>query len=139
LPGRDAGFIVGSMKAALSASTTPDLFGATLTPRAEPPAAHKDARQRFLLPQDLAGSLKHLDDSEIDRLLAAVTTEAERRGRLLRVAASKTPPSEDARTSLTRGKLNAVRAETALAKQRLNSVRNAIPEVGLLTARIVEN
>jgi hypothetical protein len=80
-----------------------------------------------------------LDDSEIDRLLAAVTTEAERRGRLLRVAASKTLPSEDARTSLTRGKLNAVRAETALAKQRLNSVRNAIPEVGLLTARIVEN
>jgi len=32
------------------------------------------------LPEDLAGALKRLDDVEIDALLAAVTTEAERRG-----------------------------------------------------------
>jgi hypothetical protein len=33
------------------------------------------------LPEDLAGALKWLDDVEIDALLAAVTIEAELRGR----------------------------------------------------------
>ena len=37
-------------------------------------------QQRHFLPEDLAG-VKRLDDVEIDALLAAVTTEAERRGR----------------------------------------------------------
>jgi hypothetical protein len=39
------------------------------------------SQQRHFLPEDLAGALKRLDDVEIDALLAAVTTEAERRGR----------------------------------------------------------
>ena len=39
------------------------------------------SQQRHFLPKDLAGALKRLDDVEIDALLAAVTTEAERRGR----------------------------------------------------------
>src|SRR4029077_15692057 len=72
------------------AETTPDLFSAlpTVTP-AGPSAVPKgkagpDSRasqQRHFLPKDLAGALKWLDDVEIDTLLAAVTTEAERRGR----------------------------------------------------------
>ena len=37
---------------------------------------------RHLLPKDLAGSLRRLDDGEIDTLLAAATAEAERRGGL---------------------------------------------------------
>jgi DNA invertase Pin-like site-specific DNA recombinase len=63
-----------------------------------------------LLPKDLAGALQRLDDTEVDTLLAAVTTEAERRGRLPRPSASKVPTLEDAGHSLTKGKLNAVRA-----------------------------
>jgi predicted DNA binding protein len=57
-----------------------------------------------LLPKDLAGALKRLDSAELDALLAAVTTEAERRGRL--------PPSTatPSAATLTTGKLNAVRA-----------------------------
>jgi hypothetical protein len=73
------------------------------------------------LPKDLAGALKRLDDREIDALLAAVATEAERRGRLAAqrskgrfTASAKAQthqaPSEDGAGSLTTGKLNAVRA-----------------------------
>ena len=78
-------------------------------------------QQRHFLPEDLAGALKRLDDVEIDALLAAVTTEAERRGRRPPDPAKKKPVAdakpqqrqevaEDRASSLTTGKLNAVRA-----------------------------
>jgi hypothetical protein len=63
-----------------------------------------------------------LDDAEIDALLAAVTTEAERRGRLppgpakekpaadAKPLTHQAPSDEDRAGSLTTGKLNAVRA-----------------------------
>jgi hypothetical protein len=59
-----------------------------------------------------------LDDAEIDALLAAVTTEAERRGRLPPSPAKDKPaadakpqaPVKDGLASLTTSKLNAVRA-----------------------------
>jgi DNA invertase Pin-like site-specific DNA recombinase len=63
-----------------------------------------------------------LDDAEIDALLAAVTTEAERRGRLppspvkekpaadAKPLTRQAPTDEDRGGSLTTGKLNAVRA-----------------------------
>src|SRR6185295_17344410 len=68
------------------AETTPDLFSALPTvtaagPSAVPKGKAGPAQQRHFLPEDLAGALKRLDDVEIDALLAAVTTEAERRGR----------------------------------------------------------
>jgi hypothetical protein len=73
------------------------------------------------LPEDLTGALKRLDDMEIDELFAAVTTEAERRGRQppgpakeKPVAAAKPQRRQEAAEggagSLTTGKLNAVRA-----------------------------
>jgi hypothetical protein len=79
------------------------------------------SRPRYLLPKDLAGALKRLDDGEIDVLLSAVATEAERRGRLPASAAKRNPathakpkaertPVEDITGRLTKGKLNAVRA-----------------------------
>src|SRR6266446_347637 len=93
---------------------TPDLFSAPPTAKALEPehsaipqrkGEPDDAasQSRHFLPKDLAGALKRLDDAEIDSLLAAVTAEAERRGRL---------PSAVAKdgTGLTTGKLNAVRA-----------------------------
>jgi predicted DNA binding protein len=64
----------------------------------------------------LAGSLKRLDDSEIDALLSAVTEEAGRRNRLLSsptkegIAQPRQAPAGHAASSLTRGQLNAVRA-----------------------------
>ena len=85
--------------------TTPDLFSAAPTPRApESPAVphgkavlnSSAAQTRYLLPKDLAGALQRLDDTELDTLLAAVTREAARRGRLPRPSASKVPTLEDA-------------------------------------------
>jgi hypothetical protein len=111
------------MPARRSAETTPDLFSAPPPTRApEPPAvprgkANSDkvtSQPRHFLPTNLAGALKSLDDAEIDALLAAVTTEAERRGRLptspVKKLQTRQAPPEDGAGSLTSGKLNAVRA-----------------------------
>ncbi len=76
-------------------------------------------QRRHLLPKDLAGALKWLDDVEFDALLAAVITEAQRRGRRrpspakekqLAVKSQRRQAAEDDAPSLTTGKLNAVRA-----------------------------
>ena len=119
-----------SMPTRPPAETTPDLFSAPPTVAAAGPSAVPKGKavpdslasqQRHFLPEDLAGALKRLDDVEIDALLAAVTTEAGRRGRRppspaqeQSVADAKPQrrqeAAEDGATSLTTGKLNAVRA-----------------------------
>jgi len=64
-----------------------------------------------LLPKDLAGSLRRLSDNEIDTLLAAVTTEAGRRGRLGKSESKSEPQVKSTELAgFTKGKLNAVRA-----------------------------
>ena len=110
--------------------TTPDLFSAKPTARAPESLAVPEGKAepenlasqpRHFLPKDLAGALKRLSETEIDTLLAAVTAEAERRGRLTPRPAAEKPapntkrqrshaPAEDGAGSLTTGKLNAVRA-----------------------------
>jgi hypothetical protein len=112
------------------AETTPDLFSALPTVTAAGPSAvpkgkagqnSPASQQRHFLPEDLAGALKRLDDVEIDALLAAVTAEAQRRGRRPPSPSKEKPVSdskpqrrqeaaEDGTVSLTIGKLNAVRA-----------------------------
>jgi hypothetical protein len=113
-----------------SAQIIPDLFSAPPTAKAPEPLAVPQnkantgsvaSQPRLFLPKDLAGALKRLDTAEIDALLAAVTTEAERRGRPP-PSRAKEKPTADARPqprqasaehgagSLTTGKLNAVRA-----------------------------
>ena len=108
--------------------TTPDLFAAAPTAKAR---AHPATSQRksepngpapppkHFLPKDLAGALERLDDAEIDSLLAAVTTEAKRRGRLTpnlprekptADAKSHQAAADDGAGWLTTGKLNALRA-----------------------------
>ena len=112
------------------AQTTPDLFSAPPTATAAWPSAvskgkaepdNLPSQPRHFLPKDLAGALKRLDGAEIETLLAAVTAEAERRGRRPPSPAKEEPaadgkrqqrhvPTEDGAGSLTTGKLNAVRA-----------------------------
>jgi hypothetical protein len=73
------------------------------------------------LPKNLAGALEHLGDAEVDALLAAVTSEARRRGRPAPTSQGQEPMADStsrprkaawdtAASSLTTGKLNAVRA-----------------------------
>ena len=107
-----------------SADSTPDLFSTATQSRAdEAPASgfkkqsilhSQGAAPKHLLPKDLAGSLKRLEDREIDTLLAAVTAEADRRGRLPKHRTQTSPLDRriavEEQPHLTKGKLNVVRA-----------------------------
>ena len=134
----------------------PDLFSLPPTVTAAGPSAVSKGKagtdslasqRRHFLPKDLAGALKWLDDVEIDALLAAVTTEAERRGRRPPGPAKEKPvaaarpqrrqeAAEDDAGSFPTGKLNAVRAAfkagvkpSAIARQfgvSLSDVRKAL-------------
>jgi predicted DNA binding protein len=63
------------------------------------------------LPKDLPNAVKHLNDEELDRLLAVTLAEAKRRGRQTTSTYEPSPSRKvEAALSLTRGQLNAVRA-----------------------------
>jgi hypothetical protein len=98
-----------------SADTTPDLFSVlpakAVASSGNPNRGNPALHPRHLLPKDLAGALKHLDDAELDALLVAVRTETERRGRL-RPNREKEPKVRrtEIGSGLTSGQQNAVRA-----------------------------
>ena len=80
------------------------------SPPATNPASSANAR-RHVLPKDLPNAVKHLNDEELDRLLAATLAEAKRRGRDTTPTDKRYPSrNTEAAVSLTRGQLNAVRA-----------------------------
>jgi hypothetical protein len=110
---------------------TPDLVStAGSFGEPSPPAKQVSSAQerRHVLPKDLPNAVKHLDDRELDLLITASLEEAKRRGRSLpnvqanipdqslRQRSPRTdrsshgPHVEVATVSLTRGKINAVRA-----------------------------
>ena len=87
-------------------SIRPDLFSAQQPPdipksKHEPPPAESPS---YALPTNLPSALRHLDNDQLDRLLAAVLAEREARG------GKKLPADKEAIASLPQGKLNAVRA-----------------------------
>jgi hypothetical protein len=67
--------------------------------------------RRHVLPKDLPNAVKHLNDEELDRLLAVTLAESKRRRRHT-APTDKPSPSRNAdpAVSLTRGQINAVRA-----------------------------
>jgi DNA-directed RNA polymerase specialized sigma24 family protein len=90
----------------------PDLFS-TASPQetiSRPPKSTTSSRH--ILPSDLPAAIKHLNDNELEQLLAAVIAERLQRGMKSPVPARTTSkrPVEAATVSLTPGKLNAVRA-----------------------------
>jgi len=64
------------------------------------------------LPTNLPNALSHLDDDQLDRLLAAVHAEQQRRGKKLSVPdePSRKQSNKEVAPPLAQGKLNAVRA-----------------------------
>jgi len=106
-------------------STTPDLFSTTsatlpLSPSVNTPPsspATKDggatgSSPSYGLPTNLPNALSHLDDDQLDRLLAAVHAEQQRRGKKLSVPdePSRKQSNKEVAPPLAQGKLNAVRA-----------------------------
>jgi hypothetical protein len=106
-------------------STTPDLFSTASarvpslpspnSPSSLSAKADGDATawsRRHVLPKDLPGAIKQLEDQELDRLLAAVLAEQKRRDRKpsMSVETQDRPRIEAAAVHLTAGKMNAVRA-----------------------------
>jgi hypothetical protein len=77
-----------------------------------PPRAPTPAKPRHVLPRDLPGAIKHLDDQELERLVAAALAEQTRRGakRHGPIEPARNTRTEPAAAPLTTGKLNAVRA-----------------------------
>jgi predicted DNA-binding protein (UPF0251 family) len=98
----------------------PNLFS-TVFPRepsllpSNPPIPTADdaaSSPRHVLPSDLPAAIKHLNDQELEQLMAAVTAEQERRSKKP-PSHAKTPskgPVEAVAVPLTPGKLSAVRA-----------------------------
>ena len=78
--------------------------------RTDEPAAA--ASLSYALPTNLPSALRHLDDDQLDRLLAAVLAEQQRRGRKLPESDDPSPKqrTKEVAPPLAQGKLNAVRA-----------------------------
>jgi hypothetical protein len=97
----------------IGSTTTPDLFS-TASPQetiSRPPKSTTSSRH--ILPSDLPAAIKHLNDQELDQLLAAVIAERLQRGMKSLVPArtsSKRPVEVVAEVTLSPGKLSAVRA-----------------------------
>jgi hypothetical protein len=105
-------------------SIKPDLFSAQQPPDTSSPSANEPKRPlrkdepaaaaspSYALPTNLPSALSHLDDDQLDRLLAALICELKQRGRKL---PDSDEPLRKRRTKevappLAQGKLNAVRA-----------------------------
>src|SRR5450759_2065389 len=106
-------------------SIKPDLFSAQQSPDTSSPSASEPkssplrtnepaaaSSQSYALPTNLPSALRHLDDDQLDRLVAAALAEQQRRGKKL---PDSDEPRRQKRTKevsppLAQGKLNAVRA-----------------------------
>jgi hypothetical protein len=73
--------------------------------------ATSDPARRIRLPSDLSGSLKYLDDLEIQRLRDAVAAEIARRARVLgKKEPNRASNSAEAMERVPEGKANLIRA-----------------------------
>jgi hypothetical protein len=82
------------------------------------------AAPSYALPTNLPIALKHLDNAQLDRLLAAVLAEHQARG-------NKKPPARDCPYEATHIK----KAAPSLAQGKLNAVRAAF-KAGITSSRI---
>jgi hypothetical protein len=102
----------------------PDLFSAQESPDISSPSASEPKSLRLrkdepvapaspsYVPTNLPSALNHLDDDQLDRLLAAVISEFKQRGKKLHVSNEpmRKHHTKDVPPPLAQGKLNAVHA-----------------------------
>ena len=96
--------------------------------------ARAAGRTRFTLPSDLPGSLRHLDDAQLDGLLRAVVEEARQRGRPLGGEHALSPASGPVKPAQADGG-KAKRQPLPLAPGQARLVRAAF-EAGVKPAAI---
>jgi hypothetical protein len=115
--------------------TAPLHVPATASALPAPKATTESEPQRYVVPNNLRNSVKHLSDGELDLMHAATVEEIKRRGRTpksverdlpVRLDLTKSPPIKTA-------KLNA--AEISLTRGRVNAVRSAF-KAGITPSRI---
>ena len=103
-------------------STKADLFSAQRPPDSpslstvQQKSTHTDepvaaSSQSYALPANLPSALSHLDDDQLDRLLAAVLAEQQQRGKILPISdkSHRKHLTKEAPIHLPLGKLSAVR------------------------------
>ena len=107
-----------------NSSIKDDLFSAQQSPDTSSPSASeripplsKDeptgaASPSYALPTNLPSALRHLNDDQLDRLLAALICELKQRGKKLPIPdePSRKQRTKEVAPPLAQGKLNAVRA-----------------------------
>jgi hypothetical protein len=105
-------------------STKTDLFSAQQPPDTSSPSASEPkpplrtdepaavSSPSYALPTNLPSALRHLDNDQLDRLLAAVIAELKQRGKNLSVSdeTHRNQRTKEVAPPLALGKLNAVRA-----------------------------
>jgi hypothetical protein len=110
--------MIASMGISRMRSTEPDLFATPADERSAPlakppPSKTKPAAPsaRYVLPKNLAETIKRLEDRELERLLTVALHEQKRRG-LKPSQPDNNPPEQgaEAAVSMTISKINAVRA-----------------------------
>jgi DNA invertase Pin-like site-specific DNA recombinase len=112
--GRKRPSIKPDLFSALQPSDTPSPLASdqkTSSLRTDEPAA--TASPSYALPINLPSALRHLDDNQLDRLLAAVLAERQTRGRKKQSVSDeprRKKRSKEVALPLAQGKLNAVRA-----------------------------
>jgi predicted DNA binding protein len=107
--------MISRMGSGRTRQATPDLFSTAPFGETTPPVIKDTSskqERRHILPRDLPSAVRHLDDGELDRLLAVALAEAKRRGRQPSLMDKPRPSRQPGAVaiSLTRGQVNAVRA-----------------------------
>jgi hypothetical protein len=102
-----------------------DLFSPAEVEETAATVVSSKQKRGHVLPKDLPNAIKHLDDQDLDRLLAVAAAEAKRRGRGRLPSSNQT--TEHSSSSMRRSpRVRRVKAETvSLTRGQINAVRAA--------------
>jgi predicted DNA binding protein len=110
--------------------TQQDLFSTESSEETFSPATTQvssEQEQGHILPKDLPNAIQHLDDEELERLLAVTLAEAKRRRKNSQANSSDEPaPEGSSRTDKSSHRRQAEVATVSLTRGQVNAVRAAL-------------